>query len=82
MLTSAKHYWPGHCVAGCGWTELNLSNPMNPWTQELIRPKDHGSSDDREMWNELLGVFRESLTSDLRTQDPPAGSVYIRTQQA
>jgi len=77
-LTSAKHYWPGHCVAGCGWTELNMRNPMNAWTKELIKPADHGSLNDREMWRELLRVFRGSLTSDMGSQDSPAVSVYMR----
>ena len=81
MLTAEQQYWPRNCVVGCGWTELNMRNPMNAWTKELIQRGRHGSLDDREMWNELLRVFRASLTSNLHSQNPPAMSVYMRSRR-
>jgi hypothetical protein len=29
MSNKFSEYWPNNCVIGCGWTELNLNNPLS-----------------------------------------------------
>ena len=52
MLTSIGNYWPNHCVLGCGWTELNLSNPLNAWAKDILRRLDAGLLSNAELWRE------------------------------
>jgi hypothetical protein len=82
MLTSIGNYWPKHCVIGCGWTELNMMNPLNAWAKNILYRIDSGCLSNTELWKELLNKFRFSLGEKNYEEILPPMSTYTRVYQS
>jgi hypothetical protein len=76
VITSINDYWPKHCILGCGWTELNLLNSLNPWAKSLMKRMDLLYDNSDEVWQQIQNYFGDNLPAEISEQTAPPPALY------
>jgi hypothetical protein len=70
MLTWMAAIGSKYCVSGCGWTELNLANPLKLWATGLLNRYAHDPTCAGELWEEIREHFTPSSAWQIGCRDP------------